>query len=150
MSRYLIVGNQTLGGDQLVARIAMLLSEGQVTLRFAVPVTDTEGTQQWDYPPTDRYIPDAHQIATTLAEERLQRELTRLRGLGVDADGEVVAANPIEHIRILTKQETFDEVIVSTLHHTMSRWLRLDLPHRLARALSVPVTHIEAPAGPAP
>ena len=148
MSRYLIVANQTLGGEQLVARITKLLDEGPITLRLAVPVTDTEGTRQWDYPPTDRYIPDAHQIATTLAQERLQRELARLRGLGVDADGEVVAPNPVEHLRDLTKQETFDEVIVSTLPHTVSRWLRLDLPHRLARALSVQVSQIEGAAGP--
>jgi len=148
MSRYLIVANQTLGGERLVARITGLLDEGPATLQFAVPVTDTEGTQQWDYPPTDRYIPDAHQIATTLADQRLQRELSRLRSLGVDADGEVVDANPVEHIRDVTKKEAFDEVIVSTLPRTLSRWLRLDLPHRLARALSVPVSHVEGPAGP--
>lgn len=148
MSRYLIVANQTLGGERLVARLAKLLDEGPVTLRFAVPVTDAEGSHQWDYPPTDRYIPDAHQIATMLAEERLQRELARLRGVGVDADGEVVAPNPVEHIRNLTKGETFDEVIVSTLPQTVSRWLRLDLPHRLARALSVRVSQIEGEPGP--
>ena len=74
MPRYLIVANQTLGGEQLVARITTLLESGPTTLRFAVPVTDTEGTRQWDYPPTDRYIPDAHQIATWLAEDRLRRE----------------------------------------------------------------------------
>ena len=148
MPRYLIVANQTLGGEQLVARITTLLDEGPATLRFAVPVTDTEGTQQWDYPPTDRYIPDAHQIATWLAEDRLQRELSRLRGLGVDAEGKVVDANPVEYIRDLTSKEAFDEVIVSTLPQTLSRWLRLDLPHRLARALSVPVSHFEGTAGP--
>ena len=62
-------------------------------------VVDPEGSHQWDYPPGDRIVPDAHQIATTLAEERLRRELARLRGLGVDADGEVVAPNPVEQIR---------------------------------------------------
>lgn len=68
--------------------------------------------------------------------------------LGVDADGEVVAANPVEYIRDLTTKETFDEVVVSTLPRTLSRWLRLDLPHRLGRALAVPVSHFEGPAGP--
>jgi nucleotide-binding universal stress UspA family protein len=148
MTRYLIVANQTLGGERLVARIAKLLDEGPATLRFAVPVTDAEGSHQWDYPPTDRYIPDAHQIATVLAEERLQRELARLRALGVDADGEVVAPNPVQRIRDLTEQEAFTEVIVSTLPQTVSRWLRLDLPHRLARVLSVPISQIEGEAGP--
>lgn len=148
MPRYLIVANQTLGGEQLVARIDALLAQGPTTLWFAVPVTDTEGTQQWDYPPTDRYIPSAHQIATWLAEDRLRRELARLRGKGVDADGKVVDVNPVEHIRELTTKETFDEVIVSTLPATLSRWLRLDLPHKLTRALTVPVTHFEGPAGP--
>ena len=39
----------------------------------------------------------------------------------------------------------FDAVIISTLPARMSRWLRLDLPHKVA-ALGLPVTHVAAEA----
>jgi hypothetical protein len=148
MARYLIVANQTLGGAELTGWIDQRLTEGPVSLYLAVPVTDTEGTHQWDYPPFDRLIADAHRVAQTLAEARLHHELSRLRGLGVDAVGEVVASNPVEHVRDLARQEHFDGVLVSTLPRRISRWLHLDLPHRLTRALGKPVVLVEGAAGP--
>ena len=66
MARYLIVANQTIGGEQLTAKLDELVSAGTSAFRFLVPVTDSEGTQQWDYPPIDRHIPDAHRIARVL------------------------------------------------------------------------------------
>ena len=36
----------------------------------------------------------------------------------------------------------FDEIIVSTLPTGSSRWLGLDLPHRLEKLTSVPVRHV--------
>ena len=59
MARYLIVANQTIGGEQLTAKLDELSSAGPCTFRFLVPVTDTEGLHQWDYPPIDRVIPDS-------------------------------------------------------------------------------------------
>jgi hypothetical protein len=38
----------------------------------------------------------------------------------------------------------FDEIIISTLPATLSRWLKLDAPSRIARMTQVPVTHVEA------
>ena len=63
MTRYLVVANQTLGGDQLVHRLDELMSAGPCTFRLLAPVTQTEGFHQWDYPPIDRAIPDAGVIA---------------------------------------------------------------------------------------
>ena len=149
MARYLIVANQTIGGEQLTAKLDELLAAGPCTLRFLAPVTDTEGAHQWDYPPIDRVIPDAHRIARVLAEGRLEHELARLRAAGVQADGEVVdAAIPLDRISELLGQESFDGIVVSTLPRRLSRWLVMDLPHRVARLSEVPVTHIESDAGP--
>ena len=78
MACYLIVANQTIGGEQLTAKLDELVSAGSSAFRFLVPVTDSEGTQQWDYPPIDRHIPDAHRIARVLAEGRLEHELARM------------------------------------------------------------------------
>jgi hypothetical protein len=51
----------------------------------------------------------------------------------------------------------FDEIIVSTLPTGSSRWMGIDLPHRLEKLTSVPVRHVvskppppEAPTGPPP
>ena len=148
MARYLIVANQTLGGEQLVARVDQLLAAGPATVHLAVPVTDVEGTHQWDHPRNDRAVPDAHEIARTLAEARLEHELARLHRLGIEADGQIVDADPVRRIREIVATDRFDEVVVSTLHQRLSRWLHTDLPHRLARALTVRVSHVEGSAGP--
>lgn len=148
MARYLIVANQTLGGDELTAALEELASAGPCTFRFLVPVTDTEGRHQWDYPPIDRVIPDAHLIAAALAEGRLQHELSRLRRAGIEASGEVAEATPTDRAQELLGHEHFDGIVVSTLPRRLSRWLVMDLPHRIARLSEVPVTHVEGHAGP--
>jgi nucleotide-binding universal stress UspA family protein len=148
MARYLIVANQTIGGEQLTAKLDELSGAGPCTFRFLVPVTDTEGLHQWDYPPIDRVIPDAHQIAAALAQGRLDHELGRLRRSGIDASGEVVEALPVGRAQELLDEEHFDGVVVSTLPRRLSRWLVMDLPHRIARLSDVPVTHVEGNAGP--
>ena len=98
MARYLIVANQTLGGDQLSAMIDELRSAGPCEFKLLTPVTNTEGAQQWDYPPIDRAVPDAHRIARSLAEGRLDQELARLRRAGVEVSGEVVDADPVDRV----------------------------------------------------
>jgi len=149
MARYLIVANQTIGGEQLTAKLDDLVSAGSTALRFLVPVTDSEGTHQWDYPPIDRYVPDAHRIARVLAEGRLEHELARLRRSGVEASGEVVDTPlPVGRVQELLHEEQFDGVVVSTLPRRLSRWLIRDLPHRIASVSDVPVTHVEGNAGP--
>jgi len=148
MALYLIVANQTIGGEQLTAKLDELVGAGSCAFRFLVPITDTEGTHQWDYPPIDRVIPDAHLIARALAEGRLEHELGRLRRAGIEASGEVADALPVERAQELLHQEHFDGVVVSTLPRRLSRWLIMDLPHRITRIADVAVTHVEGNAGP--
>ena len=118
------------------------------SVHLVVPVTQTEGLHQWDYPAIDRVVPDAERIAEALAEGRLEHELSRLGAEGMTATGEVVEADPVERVRVLLAEQQVDGVVVATLPHRLSRWLVMDLPHRLTRASSVPVVHLEADAGP--
>jgi nucleotide-binding universal stress UspA family protein len=148
MAKYLLVANQTLGGEQLTTVLDELLEAGPCALRLVVPVTDTEGSHQWDYPPVDRFVPDAHKIARALAEGRLEHELARLLRSGAGASGEVVDAEPLGRIEELLHAEDFDGIIVSTLPRRLSRWLIADLPHRIARSTHVPLKHLESDAGP--
>ncbi|MGH7911674.1 MAG: hypothetical protein ACREQM_07735 [Candidatus Dormibacteraceae bacterium] len=53
---------------------------------------------------------------------------------------------PLAEIEHALAQETFDEVIISTLPRALSHWLRLDLPGRVARRYpGLSVRHVEAP-----
>jgi hypothetical protein len=149
MRRYLIVANQTLGGEQLTAKITECINAGPCRFYLVAPVTQTEVSDQWAAGGLDGgVVPGAYKIARALAAGRLQHELARLRETGAEADGEVVDPNPIDAIRKLASREEVDEVIVSTLPRRLSRWMAMDLPHRVRRATKLPVTHISGPAGP--
>jgi hypothetical protein len=148
MRRYLVVANQTLGGDELTAKLAECADAGPCRLYLVVPVTNTEASDQWFTGGLEGVLPDAYRIARTLAAGRLRHELERLREAGAEADGEVVEPTPLEAIRKIASREEVDEVIVSTLPRRLSRWIAMDLPHRIRRTTSLPVTHIVGPAGP--
>ena len=66
------------------------------------------------------------------------------RAARAHVDGSVGPADPLEAVRTVHSGEPFDEVIVSTLPVHVSKWLRLDLPHRITRELHLPVTVVTA------
>jgi hypothetical protein len=148
MRRYLIVANQTLGGEQLTAKLTECMTTGPCRFYLVAPVTQTEASDRWASGGLEGVVPGAYKIARALAEGRLKQELARLQEAGAEADGEVVDPNPIEAIRKLTSREEVDEVIISTLPRRLSRWMAMDLPHRVRRTTKLPVTHISGPAGP--
>jgi hypothetical protein len=148
MRRYLVVANQTLGGEQLTAKLAECMGAGPCRFYLVAPVTNTEASDRWFTGGLEGVLPGAYRIARTLADGRLQNELARLRDAGAEVDGEVVDPVPLDAIRKLATREEADEVIVSTLPRRLSRWMAMDLPHRIRRATRLPVTHITGPAGP--
>jgi hypothetical protein len=148
MRRYLVVANQTLGGEQLSAKLAECMEAGPCRFYLVVPVTNTEASDRWFTGGLEGVLPGAYKIARVLAGGRLQHELERLREAGAEADGEVVDPVPLDAIRKIASREEVEEIIVSTLPRRLSRWIALDLPHRIRRATKLPVTHIAGPAGP--
>lgn len=144
----MIVANQTLGCPELDEALQVYLGTGSVEFVLVAPIAVMEGESQWDYPPIDRYIPSPEQIAHALTAGRLEHELERLKRLGAPAQGEVVDRDPVGRVRELLAESDFDEVVVCTLPTRLSRWLRLDLPGRLARAATIPVHHVPGSAGP--
>jgi hypothetical protein len=131
MRSYLVVANQTLGGEHLIARVRQSLAEGPCRYHIVVPATPQEELLTW-----------TEGKSTAIAQERLDRALARFRELGAEADGEVGDKNPILAIEDALRHGAFDEIILSTLPPGISRWLKLDLPSRVAARFNLPVAHL--------
>ena len=89
--------------------------------------------------------------------ERLEEALAGMRDAGLDAEGAVGDADPMEAVAECFDPARHDEAIVCTLPGRSSKWLQYDFPHRVARFTGVPVTHVVAddlrpapPVSPAP
>ena len=138
MRRYLVVANQTLGGEHLIQRVRQCLAEGSCRYHIVVPATPQGELLTW-----------TEGRSTAIAQDRLDRALARFRDLGAEADGEVGDKNPILAIQDALRHGAFDEIILSTLPAGASRWLKMDLPHRVERSFGLPVTHVQAEEHPA-
>jgi hypothetical protein len=130
--RYLVVANQTLGGGHLVLLLREL-AEKPSTFHVLVPAT----------PPTDHLWTEAE--ATTTAHRRLEIGLERFRKMGIEVTGEVGDGRPLQAIEDVLAREAFDEIVLSTLPPGLSRWLKLDLVHRVESAYGLSVRHVIAP-----
>jgi hypothetical protein len=133
MRRFLIVGNQTLGSEQLRAAVRERLAAGPCRFHVVVPAT----------PPRDQFVWSEGE-ATTVARRRLDEALAWMDAEGAIGSGTVGDASPALAVADVVEQESFDEIIVSTLPSGLSRWIRQDLPHRLARRTGLPVRHVVA------
>ena len=161
MGRYLIVANQTLGGEKLDRVVRERIERGRSEFRVLVPLT-TRAYERFpwggdiDFPVGEgmtRRIEEDHAAmldeARQRAERRLREMIDKLRSLGGEADGEVGDPDPLTAVETVLEHDlAFDEVIVSTLPAGISRWLRMDLPSRLARLTEIPVTTVEATDAP--
>ncbi len=146
--RLLVVANQTIGGEKLTEKLDELTTGKRCAVRLLAPVTDTSASNRTDFPTVALFSSDRHSIARVLAEGRLKHELQRLRALGVEVAGEVVDADPVVLVKEVLAEQKWDGIVVSTLPRRLSRWLVMDLPHRISRVSDVPVTHVAGPAGP--
>ena len=74
----------------------------------------------------------------------LDEALEAWRAAGVDAEGICGDANPYDAVAEVWDPRRHDEVIVSTLPGQSSKWIRSDLPQRIAKLTGAPVTHVVA------
>jgi hypothetical protein len=84
------------------------------------------------------------------AWQRLDEMIVSIRTAGGQAGGEVGVADPVQATKaVLERRGAFDEIIVSTLPAGASRWVKRDVPHRIAGLTDVPVTTVEVKGKPA-
>ena len=133
MRRYLVVANQTLGGPHLLSLLREL-ARTPCTFHVLVPAS----------PPADHSWTESE--ARAIARKRLETALERFRTLGAEeVTGEVGDPRPIQAIADVMAREPFDEIVLSTLPPRVSRWLKLDLIHRVRSSYGLPVRHVIGP-----
>ena len=135
MHRYLIVANRTLTGSHLVTEARARAALGACQFHVVVPLHHSDEGLVW-----------TEGRARALARARLDDAIAQLHQAGLDVTGDLGDDNPLQAVADALRNQHFDEIIVSTLPPGISRWLRLDLPTRLRRNVSIPVTHVIATA----
>src|SRR3954447_7497105 len=132
--RILVVANRTADADELVQAMHDRAQRGPARFTLVVPATPHGVAWAADM---SAGIPEAR-AQMQAAERRLDET-----NLWID-DIRLGSPEPLAAVHDATNFESFGEVIVCTLPRRLSRWLQLCLPHRVARATGLPVTHIVA------
>ena len=134
MRRYLVVAHQTLGSAELMEALRTELARGPCTFHLVVPEFHGGLGLAWT----------EHQVQAE-AERQLTEARLRFAAEGLPVSGEVGDASPVEAVAAVLRRDgydAFDAVIVSTLPHSVSKWLHMDAPSRIERATGLPVHHV--------
>jgi hypothetical protein len=132
--RVLVVANKTAATPALLDAVRERASRGPCTFTLLVPNTAHGLHRVMDPEDQDRSEAETTlELALPLLSEAAGR---RVEGLIGDPE-------PLSAIQDAINLHGFDEIILSTLPTRVSRWLRLDLPHKVA-GLGLPVTTVTA------
>jgi hypothetical protein len=121
--KVLVVANRTADSDDLLAALQARAQRGSARFTLLVP---------------------AEAVSREQAQTNLQAACERMREAGLELEGVVGNSDPFYAVEQIWDPRQFDEVIVSTLPGRTSKWVRTDLPHRIAHFTDVPVTHVVA------
>ncbi|HSD76631.1 MAG TPA: hypothetical protein VLA98_04475 [Solirubrobacteraceae bacterium] len=125
VAHVLVVAHRTAATPRLLDAVRERARRGPCRFTLLVP------RPYWD--------PDTEEAATTL--ELAIPVLDAAAGSHVG--GVIGPEDPVEAVAEVRAREHVDELILSTLPERVSRWLRRDVPHRLAQ-LGLPLTVVTA------
>jgi hypothetical protein len=132
--RVLVVANKTAATPALLDAVRERASRGPCTFTLLVPNT-AHGLHK---------VIDPEDQDRSEAETTLELALPLLsEAAGRRVEGLIGDPEPLSAIQDAINLHGFDEIILSTLPTRVSRWLRLDLPHKAA-GLGLPVTTVTA------
>jgi hypothetical protein len=127
----LVVANVTAASRELVGALLTRAENGHTSFVLVVPASPGAGGR------------DA-------ARGRLEDALVQLRGAGLEVEGHVGNSDPILAVSDEWDPRRYDEIIVSTLPASVSKWLHAGLPERVEKMTGARVTHVVSqPAKPA-
>jgi hypothetical protein len=89
-------------------------------------------------------LADPDDVTRQEAEATLDLALPLLQdAAGGPVKGVIGVSDPLAAVADAVNTDGYDEIIVSTLSRRVSKWLHLDLPHKLA-GMGLPVTTVTA------
>lgn len=123
----MVVANETLVGSHITKRLHALHQAEPIDVLVIVPATGT-----------------GFDDSIARAGENLERGLEAIRNLGITAEGRVGDPDPMAAIEYaLGKQPAINLILLSTLPLGLSKWIAMDLPHRLRRRFEIALEHLE-------
>ena len=130
--RILVIANETVGGEALREQIERR-GQGQRSRVLVVSPALNSPLRHWasDEDP-----------ARAEARKRLDTSLERLRRNGIEADGEVGDAEPLQAIEDAVRTFGPDEIIISTHPEGRSHWLERGVVTGARERFAVPITHV--------
>lgn len=138
MGRYLLVAHQTAASLELRSQVVELLQEDPaaefVLLVPATPIGLLEA------------VGGESRTATEVARSRARHARSLLQDVGARVTAAQIGDyDPLVAIEEELHSSNYDAVVISTLPPNVSRWLRLDLPARVARRFpKIRVIHVVA------
>ena len=133
-SRVLVVANRTAATPALMEAVRERAARGNVTFTLLVP-SSAHGLHQ---------LVDPEDQGRSEAEDTIELALPLLEdAAGAPVEPMIGVHEPLAAIQDAINLHGFDELVISTLPTRVSRWLRLDLPHKAA-GLGLPVTVVTA------
>jgi hypothetical protein len=133
-TRVLIVAHRTAANPALLDAVRERAAKAPCAFTLLVP-NPTRGLQR---------LTDPEDVAASEGEAVLELALPLLEdAAGGPVEGIVGDPDPLAAVQDAINLRGFDEVIVSTLPHRVSKWLRLDLPSKIG-GLGLPVTTVTA------
>lgn len=138
MAQVLVIANQTAESDELLTTMRDRAEQGDYEFTVLIPATP-HGVAWAANMASDRGKAEAERHRDALVE--------RLRAAGLPVKQAVIGdPDPLAAITDACNRDSYDELIVSTLPHHLSKWLHLDLQRKAAHATGLPVTSVETKA----
>jgi GABA permease len=132
MSHVLVVANETVGAEELLAELHRIEDEKSSVYRVVAPSHPRQhGMGTWN-----------QTGAIDDAQKRLDDALAILREQGLDAHGTVGDMHPISAMRDALIDFPADLIVISTHPASRSGWLRKDVVEKARKRFKVPVRHI--------
>jgi hypothetical protein len=133
-ARVLIVANRTAATPKLMEAVRERAAQGPAVFTLLVPAS-AHGLHQ---------LIDPEDQSRSEAEDTIELAIPLLEeAAGSPVEPMVGVHEPLAAIQDAVNLHGFDELIISTLPSRVSRWLKLDLPHKAA-GLGLPVTTVTA------
>ena len=133
-ARVLVVAHKTAATPALLDAVRQRAAQGPAKFTLLVP-NAAHGLHR---------VIDPEDVGKSEAEQVLALALPLLEeAAGSPVEGIIGDPSPMNAIQDAINMHGFDEVIISTLPAKVSKWLRLDLPSKVA-GMGLPVTTVTA------